>query len=55
MAKKLADDFFAAFNEKMAGPAAVPAEPALETRAGTSPLWWVIAVIAAMFLLAYCT
>lgn len=55
VAKKLADDFFSAFNEKMAGPVAVPAEPALETRAGTSPLWWVIGVIAAMFLLAYCT
>ncbi|MHB8668286.1 MAG: SRPBCC family protein [Burkholderiales bacterium] len=55
VAKKLADDFFTAFNQKMAGPAAVSAQPALEASAGASPLWWVIGVIAAMFLLAYCT
>jgi carbon monoxide dehydrogenase subunit G len=53
VAKKLADDFFAAFNRKMAGPApeAVPAEAA----PGAAPLWWVVAIIAAMFLLARLT
>lgn len=54
VAKKLADDFFSAFNQKIA-PAAAPAEPAAATPAGASPLWWVIAIIAAMFLLAYFT
>ena len=55
VAKKLADDFFSAFNQKIAGPAAVPAEPAREAPAGASLLWWVIAAIAAMFLLAHFT
>ncbi|MFA5914876.1 MAG: carbon monoxide dehydrogenase subunit G [Burkholderiales bacterium] len=54
VAKKLADDFFSAFNQKIAAPPAA-AEPAPETPAGASPLWWVIAIIAAMFLLAYFT
>ncbi len=53
VAKKLADDFFAAFNQKIAGPAA--AESAVETAPGAAPLWWVVAIIAAMFLLAYFT
>ncbi len=53
VAKKLADDFFAAFNRKMAGPAPMAA-PA-ETAPGAAPLWWVVAIIAAMFLLAYFT
>ena len=55
VAKKLADDFFSAFNQKLAVPAAAAAESAAETPAGASPLWWVIAIIAAMFLLAYIT
>lgn len=54
VAKKLADDFFAAFNQNIA-PAAAPAEPAAEAPAGASPLWWVVAIIVAMFLLAYIT
>ncbi len=53
VAKKLADDFFTAFNQMIAPPAAAPAEPAAEAPAGASPLWWVIAIIAVMFLLAY--
>lgn len=51
VAKKMADDFFAAFNQKIAGPAATP-ESAAEAAPGAAPLWWVIAIIAAMFLLA---
>lgn len=52
VAKKLADDFFAVFNAKMAAQAPVAAVAA-ETVPGAAPLWWVIAIIAAMFLLAY--
>jgi len=51
VAKKLADDFFAAFNEKIAAPAATEAPG--EAAPGAAPLWWVIAAIGAMFLLAY--
>jgi carbon monoxide dehydrogenase subunit G len=53
VAKKLADDFFSAFNQKIA-PAMAAAAPAADA-ARASPLWWVIAIIAAMFLLAYFT
>lgn len=52
VAKKLADDFFSAFNQKIAGPAPAAIEAAIETAPGAAPLWWVIAIIAAMFLLA---
>src|SRR5512140_1083250 len=55
VAKKLADDFFSAFNQKIAPAAAAPAAPAAEPPARASPLWWVIAIIVAMFLLAYFT
>lgn len=55
VAKKLADDFFAVFNQKMAGPAPTHAQPPAEAAPGAAPLWWVITIIAAMFLLAYCT
>jgi carbon monoxide dehydrogenase subunit G len=55
VAKKLADDFFAAFNRKMAGPAPTAAEPSAAAAPGAAPLWWVLAIIAAMFLLAYLT
>ncbi len=55
VAKKLADDFFAAFNQKMAGTAPAAAEAAIEAAPGAAPLWWVVAIIAAMFLLAYFT
>ena len=55
VAKKLADDFFSAFNQKIAGPAPAAAESSIETTAGAAPLWWALAAIAAMFLLAYFT
>ncbi len=55
VAKKMADDFFSAFKQKIAGPAPVPAEPSLEAAPSAAPLWWVLAIIAAMFLLAYAT
>ena len=55
VAKKMADDFFSAFNQNMAGPARAPAQPPIETEPGVAPLWWVIAIIAAMFLLSYST
>ncbi len=51
VAKKLADDFFVAFNQHMAGPSA--AAPPVEAAPGAAPLWWTVAIIAAMFLLAY--
>jgi hypothetical protein len=54
VAKKMADDFFAAFKQKIGGPA-VAAEPPAEAAPGAAPLWWVVAIIAAMFLLAYFT
>ena len=52
VAKKLADDFFTAFNQKIAGPAAAAAERPAEAAPGAAPLWWVVAILAAMFLLA---
>jgi hypothetical protein len=55
VAKKMADDFFSAFNQAMAGPAPAAAEPLAEAAPGAAPLWWVLAIIAAMFLLAYFT
>ena len=53
VAKKLADDFFAAFKQHIGAPAA-PAAPAAAPQGESSaaPLWWVIAIILAMFLLA---
>lgn len=53
VAKKLADDFFAAFKQKMAGPPPGAAAAAIEAAPGAAPLWWVVAIIVAMFLLAY--
>jgi len=53
VAKKLADDFFAAFKRELTGPAAAAALPSTEAAPGAAPLWWVVAIIAAMFLLAY--
>jgi hypothetical protein len=51
VAKKMADDFFAAFKQKIGAPAAaVPA--AAESESTAAPLWWVIAIILTMFLLA---
>ena len=54
VAKKMADDFFAAFNRKIGGPAPAPSvAPSAEAASGAAPLWWTVAIIAAMFLLAY--
>lgn len=53
VAKKMADDFFAAFKREIGGAAAAPAAPAT-ARPSAAPLWWALAVIAAMFLLARC-
>jgi carbon monoxide dehydrogenase subunit G len=58
VAKKMADDFFSAFNQKIGRPAAAPAAetaPPAETVPAAAPLSWVIAIIAVMFLLAYLT
>jgi carbon monoxide dehydrogenase subunit G len=55
VAKKMADDFFTAFNQKIGGPVPVAAESAAEAAAAAAPLWWVVSLIAAMFLLAYLT
>ena len=55
VAKRMADDFFSAFNQKIAVPVQAAAEPAIETAAGAAPLWWVVTIIAAMFLLALFT
>ena len=53
VAKKMADDFFAAFNRKITGPAAATPEPSAGAAPGAAPLWWVVAIIVAMFLLAH--
>ncbi len=53
VAKKMADDFFSAFNQKITGPAAAAPEPSAEAAPGAAPLWWVVAIIVAMFLLAH--
>ena len=55
VAKKMADDFFSAFNRKVAGPVPAAIAPLPEAAPGAAPLWWVVAIIAAMFLLSYVT
>ena len=52
VAKKMADDFFIAFKQNIAGPAPAAAEIPIEAAPPATPLWWVIAVLAIMFLLA---
>ncbi len=54
VAKKLADDFFTAFKHKIGGPVEAPVlASAAAADASAAPLWWALAVIVAMFLLAY--
>jgi carbon monoxide dehydrogenase subunit G len=52
VSKKMADDFFAAFNREIGGPAVAAATPATAAAPGAAPLWWSLAIIAAMFLLS---
>jgi carbon monoxide dehydrogenase subunit G len=52
VAKKMADDFFTAFNREIGGPIAVAEVPAVAAATGAAPLWWSLAIIAAMFVLA---
>ncbi len=50
VARKMADDFFTAFNEKLAGPAAEGASPAA-WRSRIHPAWWVaVALLAALLI-----
>jgi len=52
VARKMADDFFTAFNEKLAGPAAKPAEaPQLGARRRIHPAWWVAGAVLAALLI----
>ncbi len=62
VAKKMADDFFTAFNKKVAGEvprapasAAAPstAETGRVTHVGITPLWWVAGAILAMLVVYY--
>ena len=60
VAKKMADDFFTAFNQKIGGPSAAAAaaghaKQSTETAPGAAPLWWVVGIIVVMFLLAQFT
>jgi carbon monoxide dehydrogenase subunit G len=52
VAKKMADDFFSAFSQKLAAAAAAPTPPAPAAAPGAAPLWWALAIVLAMFLLA---
>jgi carbon monoxide dehydrogenase subunit G len=46
VARKMADDFFTAFNEKLAGPAAKPAGAApLAGKSRIHPAWWVAGAV----------
>lgn len=52
VARKMADDFFTTFNEKLAGPAAKPAEAsAAAARRKIHPAWWVAAALLVAILL----
>jgi len=51
VARKMADDFFTAFNEKLAGPAIQPTEAARAGRRRIHPAWWVAgAVLVALIV-----
>jgi hypothetical protein len=51
VAKKMADDFFTAFNEKLAGPAEKPAEAAPAGKRRIHPAWWVAGAVLAALLI----
>lgn len=55
VAKKMSDDFFIAFNQKIGGAVPAAAESPAEAAHGNAPLWWAVAIILGMFLLAYIT
>ena len=52
VAKKMADEFFVAFNQRIGRQAPAVSETPAKSAPGAAPLWWVIAVLAIMFLLA---
>ncbi len=52
-AKKMADDFFAAFNRQLAPPAVAAAVAAAEEKPGMSPLAWGAIVVAGLLLMVY--
>jgi len=52
VAKKMADDFFAAFKQNIGAAAPPVAQASAGTAPAGSPLWWAIAVLVIMFLLA---
>jgi uncharacterized protein len=51
VARKMADDFFTAFNEKLAGPAAKPAEAGAAARRRIHPAWWVAGALLVALLI----
>jgi carbon monoxide dehydrogenase subunit G len=51
VARKMADDFFTAFNEKLAGPAAKPAEAAPAGKRRIHPAWWVAGALLVALLI----
>jgi hypothetical protein len=59
VAKKMADDFFTAFTQKIGGPetaaAATDSDGSPPAASSAAPLWWAVSIIALMFLLAYFT
>jgi carbon monoxide dehydrogenase subunit G len=52
VARKMADDFFTAFNEKLAGPAAKPADAGARVpgKSRIHPAWWVAGAVLVAFL-----
>jgi uncharacterized protein len=51
VARKMADDFFTAFNEKLAGPAVKPAEAVPAGKRGIHPAWWVAGAVLVALLI----
>jgi len=50
VARKMADDFFTAFNEKLAGPAAAGAAAPATGKRRVHPAWWVAGALLFVFL-----
>jgi uncharacterized protein len=51
VAAKMADDFFAAFNARLAGPAPAAAGAPAPAKNGIHPAWWVAGALLALLLL----